>query len=65
MLRAIVFLPGTGRVLVPAPRLWATGGLGAGATRATPGQSGFWPAAALAAASEALAPAVTSCEKRF
>jgi protein-S-isoprenylcysteine O-methyltransferase Ste14 len=50
MLRAIVVLPGTALVFVPALLLWATGGLGAGATRATPGQPGFWLAAALGAA---------------
>ena len=50
MLRAIVILPGTALVFVPALLLWATGGLGAGAALATPGQPGFWLAAALGAA---------------
>ena len=50
MLRAIVILPGTALVFVPALLLWATGGLDAGAETATPGQPGFWLAAALGAA---------------
>ncbi len=50
MLRAIVVLPGTALVVVPALLLWAMGGLGAGATLATPGQLGFWLAALLGAA---------------
>ncbi len=48
MLRAIVVLPGTALVLVPALLLWATGGLDA--TLAKPGQPGFWLAATLGAA---------------
>jgi protein-S-isoprenylcysteine O-methyltransferase Ste14 len=50
MLRAVVILPGTALVYVPALLLWATGGFGAGAVLATPGQPGFWLAAALGAA---------------
>ncbi len=50
MLRAIVILPGTALLFVPALLLWATGGLGAGTTLATPGQLGFWLAALLGAA---------------
>ncbi|MHA1151673.1 MAG: methyltransferase family protein [Alphaproteobacteria bacterium] len=48
MLRAIVILPGTVLVFVPASLLWATGGLGG--ALAKPGQPGFWLAAVLGAA---------------
>ncbi len=48
MLRAIVILPGTALVFVPAAILWATGALGA--PLATPGQPGFWLAALLGGA---------------
>lgn len=48
LLRAIVILPGTALVFVPALLLWATGGVGAGLAK--PGQPAFWLAAALGAA---------------
>ncbi len=50
MLRAIVILPGTALVLVPALLLWATGDLDTGVTLAKPGAPAFWLAAALGAA---------------
>lgn len=50
MLRAIVILPGTALVFVPALLLWMSGGLDGDTVLATPGQPVFWLAAALGAA---------------